>query len=302
MHQRKKSNKRRVVAIVGPTGSGKSALAVTLAKRFGGEIISADSRQVYRGLDIGSNKATEREMQGIPHHLLDVASPRCTFTVARYQKLAQKKINEIWKRGKVPILCGGTGLYVRAVVDGLVIPAVKPNVALRKKLAKKSAAELFRILEKEDPARAATIDPKNPRRLIRALEIVAALGRVPRLQTNPLTANVLTLGIAVEKQALEGRMRARIRQWLRKGLLGEIKKLRKSGVSEKRIREFGLVYAWALKLLKNEIARSEFIAGLEKDLMQYVKRQMTWFKHDPRIHWIKNSREAVALAQKFLNY
>ncbi|MFH1162279.1 MAG: tRNA (adenosine(37)-N6)-dimethylallyltransferase MiaA [Candidatus Jorgensenbacteria bacterium] len=291
---------RKLIAIVGPTGSGKSALAVTLAKRFKGEVISADSRHVYRGLDVGSNKITRREMRGVPHYLLDVASPRRTFTAAQYQKLARRKAREIWRRGKIPILCGGTGLYVQAAIDGTAMPAVKSNPALRKKLAKRSAGELFALLEQKDPARAASIDPKNPRRLIRALEIVEALGRVPRPQTNPLPANVLMLGISVEKRVLERQMRARIRQWLRRGLLKEVGNLLKQNVPERRIREFGLVYALALKLFKKEIGKEAFYDSLALDLKRYTKRQMTWFRRDRRIQWLKNPHLALKLADKFL--
>ncbi|MCC6290472.1 tRNA (adenosine(37)-N6)-dimethylallyltransferase MiaA [Candidatus Nomurabacteria bacterium] len=162
---------KQVLVIVGPTASGKSALAVQLAKKFDGEIISADSRQVYRGLDIGSGKITEKEKRGIPHHLLDIASPKRIFTVARYQKLAKQKIAEIIGRGKLPIICGGTGFYIQAIVDDLALPKVKPDSRLRKSLAQKTVPELFKMLQKLDSNRARKIDRNNPRRLIRAIEI-----------------------------------------------------------------------------------------------------------------------------------
>lgn len=163
--------KKQVLVIVGPTASGKSALAVRLAKRFDGEIISADSRQVYRGLDIGSGKITEKEKGGIPHHLLDIVSPKRVFTVAQYQKLAKRKIAEIIERRKLPIICGGTGFYVQSVIDDLALPKVKPNSRLRKSLNQKTAPELFQILQKLNAKRAVKIDRNNPRRLIRAIEI-----------------------------------------------------------------------------------------------------------------------------------
>ncbi len=167
----------KLIVILGPTASGKSELAVKLAKKFNGEIISADSRQVYKGLNIGTGKITKKEMKGIGHHLLDVASPKRKFTVAQFQKLAFKKIREIQRRGKTPFLVGGTGFYIQSVVDNISIPEVTPNWKLRKALEKKNTEELFSMLKKLDPARAKTIDSKNPRRLTRAIEIASAEGR-----------------------------------------------------------------------------------------------------------------------------
>ncbi|MDP2967519.1 MAG: tRNA (adenosine(37)-N6)-dimethylallyltransferase MiaA, partial [bacterium] len=163
---------KKLIVILGPTASGKSELAVRLAKKFNGEVISADSRQVYKGMDIGTGKITKKEMQNIPHHLLNVTSPKRRFTVAQYRKLALKAIDKIFKKGKIPILCGGTGFYIQAVVDGIVIPEVKPDWRLRSNLEQLSTEELFNRLKKLDPKRAKTIDKKNRRRLIRALEIV----------------------------------------------------------------------------------------------------------------------------------
>ena len=165
-------NHKKLVVIVGPNASGKSDLAVKLAKKFNGEVVSADSRQVYKGMDIGTGKITKEEMQGIPHYLLDVASPKRRFSVAQYQKKAIEAIKKIQKKGKLPILCGGTGFYVQAVVDGLVFPKVKPDWKLRKKLEQKSAKGLYEYLKKLDPERAKTIEKDNKRRLIRAIEIV----------------------------------------------------------------------------------------------------------------------------------
>src|SRR3989344_5362132 len=161
-----------LIVILGPTTSGKTDLSMKLAKRFGGEIVSADSRQVYHRLNIGSGKITNKEMQGIPHYLLGVASPKRKFTVAHYQKLAMSAIKKIQAKGKIPLLVGGSGLYIQSVVDGIVIPEVKPNWKLRQQLEKKSVEELFLMLKNLDPLRSRNIDHKNPRRLIRAIEIV----------------------------------------------------------------------------------------------------------------------------------
>lgn len=272
---------RKLLVIVGPTGTGKSALAVTLAKRWNGEVISADSRQVYRGLDIGTGKLTKREMRGIRHHLLDVASLRRTYTVKRYQRDALRIMRDIWRRGKIPILCGGTGLYIRAVVDGVIFPEVPPNRALRARLEKKTTAELFALLKKRDPRRAQEIDRHNPRRLIRALEIIEAKGKVPVMSGKPIDASVLMVGITLPKAELERRTRARIRSWLGRGLLKEVVK-----IPPARIPELGLVYQWALRLANGELTQSAFIDGLTRDLMKYVKRQETWFKRDQRIVWL----------------
>ncbi|MFH0806171.1 MAG: tRNA (adenosine(37)-N6)-dimethylallyltransferase MiaA [Candidatus Brennerbacteria bacterium] len=276
------TQQKPLLVIVGATGTGKSALAVTLAKALKGEVVSADSRQVYRGVDIGTGKLTKREMRGIPHHLLDVASLKRTYTAHQYQRDARHAIRAIWRRGKLPILCGGTGLYVRAVVDGVVFPEVPPNVNLRARLEKKTVPELYRLLVRKDPRRAKEIDRNNPRRLIRALEIADMLGKVPMLHAKPIDAFVLMLGTMLPKQELERRTRARINLWLRRGLLKESKK-----VPATRVHELGIVYQWASRLAYKEISRAGFIEGLTHDLMRYVKRQETWFRKDTRIVWLK---------------
>ncbi|MBU4078319.1 tRNA (adenosine(37)-N6)-dimethylallyltransferase MiaA, partial [Patescibacteria group bacterium] len=164
--------KPKIIVVVGPTASGKSDLAVEIAKKYNGEVVSADSRQVYKGMDIGTGKITQKEMQGIKHYLLDVASPKTRFTVAQYQKKANQAIGEIIKKEKLPILCGGTGFYIQSIVDNIAIPKVKPDLKLRKNLEKQSAEELFEQLKKLDSERAKNIDKYNKRRLIRAIEIV----------------------------------------------------------------------------------------------------------------------------------
>lgn len=272
---------RKLLVIVGPTGTGKSALAVELATRMNGEVVSADSRQVYKGTNIGTGKITTQEMRGIRHHLLDVASLGRAYTVKQYQRDALRAIRGIWRRGKLPILCGGTGLYIRAVVDGVVFPEVPPNRALRARLEKKTTAELFTLLKKRDPRRAREIDRHNPRRLIRALEIIEAHGRVPVMSGTPIDASVLMVGITLPKAELERRTRARIRSWLKRGLLKEVAK-----IPPARIPELGLVYQWAKRLANGELIQSAFIDGLTRDLMKYVKRQITWFKRDQRIVWL----------------
>jgi len=292
---------KKLIVVSGPTASGKSELAVKLAKKFNGEIISADSRQVYKGMNIGTGKITKKEMQGIPHYLLDVASPKRRFTVAQYRNLALKAINKIFRKDKIPILCGGTGFYIQAVVDGIVIPEVKPDWRLRSNLNKLSAAELYQKLKKLDPKRAKTIERKNKRRLIRAIEIVIKTKKpVPALKKNPLPYPVLMIGIKKEKKELSSLIRRRLLRRLKRGMIAEVKKLKKSGLSWKRLEEFGLEYRWVARFLQKKLNYQEMLKKLQKDIEHFAKRQMTWFKKEKRIQWIKNQKETEKLIEKFL--
>lgn len=290
----------RLIVILGPTASGKSALAVKIAQKWNGEVISADSRQVYRGFDIGSGKITRQETRGIPHYLLDVADPRRTFTVARFQRLARKTIRDVVRRGKVPILCGGTGLYIRAVVDGLVIPEVSPNPALRAHLEKLSVPELFKRLKKMDPTRAGTIDRNNPRRLIRAIEVVETLGRVPPLRFEPYEGEVLVLGVKKSNAELKKLIHIRLLRQFRAGMIREVQKLRQRGVSWKRLENFGLEYRDVARFLQKKITKKQLYEELESHISRYAKRQMTWFRRDTRIHWVGGEKEALRLTAHFL--
>ena len=300
--ERRKNKERKLIVVLGLTASGKSDLAVKLAKKFKGEVISADSRQVYKGMNIGTGKITRKEMRGIPHHLLDVASPKRKFTVTQYRKLALEAIDEIFKRDRIPILCGGTGFYIQAVVDGIVIPEVKPDWKLRKSLEKKIAEELFEKLKKLDPQRAGIIDKKNKRRLIRALEIVIKTKKtISPLQKQPLPYPVLIIGIKKEKAELDKLIEKRFFKWLEQGFLKEVQKLKHEGLSSKRIEEFGINYRTAIQYLEGKINDEEFIENSLKELKNYARRQMTWFKKDPRINWIKNQKEAEKLTREFLS-
>lgn len=278
--------KMKLIVILGPTASGKSDLAVEIARRVGGEVVSADSRQVYRGLNIGTGKITPREMKGVPHHLLDVANPKKQFSVVLYEQLATRAIRDILRRGKIPILCGGTGFYIQSIVDKITIPEVPPNLALRKKLATKSTAQLFVQLQKLDPRRAGTIDARNPARLVRAIEIVKALGAVPHLRKNPPPYDILQIGITIEREALREKIEARLTARLKRGMLAEARHLHARGLTWKRMRELGLEYRALADFLTNKTTRTEMQKTLAQEIYQYAKRQMVWFQRDKKILWV----------------
>jgi len=293
---------KKLIVVLGPTASGKSELSIKLAKKFGAEIVSADSRQVYKGMDIGTGKVTKKEMQGIPHHLLDVASPKIRFTVVQYRKLALEAFRKIFKRGKIPILCGGTGFYIQAVVDGILIPQVKPDWKLRKELELIATENLFEILKKLDPKRAKTIEKKNKRRLIRALEIIIKTKKpVPIFKKQPLLYSVLMIGIKKSAVELKRLIKKRLLKRLRQGMIAEVKKLRKSGVSWQRLEELGLEYRYIARYLQNKLSYREMIEKLQKEIEYFAKRQVTWFKRDKRIKWVKNYKMAENLVKNFLN-
>jgi len=301
MKKNKLDGKKKLIVVVGPNASGKSEIAVKIAKAVGGEVVSADSRQVYIGMDIGSGKITRKEMRGIPHHLLDVARPRAIFTVTRYRKLALAAIEKIQKSGAVPILCGGTGFYIQSIIDGIVIPEVKPNWKLRQKLEKISADKLFAILKKLDPARAKTIEAKNPRRLIRAIEIVKATKKpVGELRKQPLAYDILVIGIKKNENDLKKLIAARTKKRIKNGMVAETRKLRESGLSWSKLEGFGLEYRAAAEFLQNKISKTRMVENIAREDWQYAKRQIMWFKRDKRVHWIKNPAQAVPLAKKYL--
>src|SRR5581483_114689 len=280
-YYRKMKIKSKILVILGTTASGKSDLAVRFAKKFNGEIISADSRQVYTGLDIGTGKITKKEMDGIPHHMLDVISPKKIFSVAEWKEKSQKIIRQIISRGKLPIICGGTGLYIQSIVDNIVLPEVPPNYPLRKKLEKKSVKELFAILKKLDPRRSKNIEKQNPVRLIRAIEIAKAIGKVPNLKKQKSEFDILQIGLT--SKDLKKKIHTRLISRLKKGMIAEAKNLHANGLSWKRMRQLGLEYRYLADFLQNKISKKEFIQKLETEIWRYSRRQITWFKRDSRI-------------------
>ena len=276
--------KPRILVIVCPTATGKSDLAVRLAKKFKGEIISADSRQVYSGLDIGTGKITKKEMKGVPHYLLDVADPKKKFTVVQYVELAQKTIQEILDKKRLPIIVGGTGFYIQALVDGIILPEVPPDEKLRHRLGKKTASQLYAMLKKLDPKRAKSIDPLNIRRIIRAIEIALYLGKVPQIK-KVSRYSPLFIGLNLPPEELKKKIKIRLEKRIEAGMIKEAQKLRKAGLSWKRMNELGLEYRYLALYLTKALTKEEMIERLEREIWQYVRRQLTWFKADKRIAW-----------------
>lgn len=276
--------KPKIIVILGPTATGKSDLAVKIARTCNGEVVSADSRQVYRGMDLGSGKITQREMRGVPHHLIDVVSPRSVYNVAKFQRDAYKAIDSIIARGKTPIVCGGTGFYIQSIVDGVIVPEVSPNQILRKKLARMTTEELCKKLKHLDPQRLSDIDTQNPVRLIRAIEIATALGTVPQIVKQP-RYNCLQIGLTIPFDELEKNIAKRLTKRMKLGMLGEAKKLRTAGMSWKRMESFGLEYRFMAQFLQNKISKAEMLDHIRIKSLQFAKRQVRWFSRDTRIQW-----------------
>lgn len=292
--------KPKLLVIVGPTASGKSALGVYLAKKLGGEVISADSRQVYKGLTIGTGKVTKKEMEGVRHHLLDVSSPKKQFAVSDFLRHARRAEKGIRARKKLPVLVGGTGFYTDAFVGRFTYPDVPPNKALRAKLEKHTAEELLAKLKKVDPRRAKTIEPHHKRRIIRALEIAAAIGTSPAPASHDLY-DTLWLGLNLPQKTLHTRIHTRLTLRIKKGMVAEARKLHRQGVSYERMEELGLEYRFLARLLQKEISNEEFVEQLERAIQKYAKRQMQWFARNKEIQWVRTKSDALRLAKKFLS-
>ncbi len=299
----------KLIVIVGPTASGKSELAVRLAKKFKGEIISADSRQIYRHLTIGTGKipgrwrkTKDKELfvyKKIPHHCIDFVPPHKHYSVAEYQTCAREALKDIVSRGKIPILAGGTGFWIDAVAYNFKLPSVPPNKKLRQRLAKKGVNELFSILLKLNQQRAATIEQKNPRRLIRAIEIARALGRVPEV-TKKSPYNALWLGLNPPHEIRSLRIGERLKAHLHAGLIKEVRRLHKNGIPWKRFYEWGLQYRFLADYLRGKLTKKEMLSALERAINDYARRQMVWWKKNSSIRWIGGYRDAEFLIKKFL--
>ena len=287
----------KLIAIVGTNASGKSGLGIALARRFGGEVVSADSRQVYRGLDLGSGKVTPEEAAGVPHHLLDVCAPGAFFTMADFQRLAYAAIDEILARGKPPFLVGGTGLYIDAVCDGFVLSDIEPDLDYRRALETLSTEALYQKLLQAEPDTA--IDPKNRNRVMRRLEKLhdgdlAADQKKPRYE-------VLKLGVTWDRETLCARIDERLARRVEQGMIEEVQGLLDAGVSEDFLYRLGLEYRYISQyLLGKGGTKEEMLDELAKAIKRFAKRQMTWFRRDAAIHWLDMRGDPIAEAARLI--
>ena len=291
----------KLIVIEGTNASGKSSLGVTLAERFGGEIVSADSRQVYERLDLGSGKITPEEMRGVPHHLLNVRKPGEFFSMADFQRLAFDAIDGILARGRIPFLVGGTGLYVDAVADGYELSDRAPDHSLRAHLETLDTPALYELLKEKLPD--TDIDPRNRHRVMRALERIEAddfrpAGKSPRY-------TLLKLGVTWPREILKQRIDERLEKRLADGMVDEAKALLDEGISEEFLVKLGLEYKYLTWYLTGKIGYEQMVEELGNAIRKFAKRQMTWFRRDDRIHWLDMSKdpvaEASALITDFLN-
>jgi tRNA dimethylallyltransferase len=273
-----------VIAIVGPTASGKTALAMRVAERVNGEIVSADSRQVYRGLDIGTAKPTALERARVPHHLIDVADPGERYDVLRFQREGRAALAEIRARGRVALVAGGTGLYVRALLDGLELASLPHDPAVRARLESEDLATLHERLRSLDPDAASRVDPRNRRRLVRYLEVATiAGGPVPRVRGPRVAA--LRIGLRPPRDVLIAAIERRVREMVGAGVLEETRALVARGVDPRlpSMSAHGYVH-WAAQL-RGEIDLETAVALTARDVRAFSRRQMTWFRRDPAIRW-----------------
>ena len=291
----------KLIAVMGTNASGKSGLGIELAARYGGEVVSADSRQVFRGLDLGSGKITPEEAKGVPHHLIDVCEPGEFFSMADFQRLAFAAIDDILTRGKIPFLVGGTGLYVDAVIDGYELSEIEPDLELRARLETFETPVLYAMLKEKLPD--TQIDPKNRNRVMRALERLAADDyhpgrRSPRYQ-------VLKLGVTWPREILKQRIDERLERRLNQGMIDEVKGLMDAGVSTEFLTKLGLEYRYITEYLLGKWTYDQMLDELARAIKRFAKRQMTWFRKEENLHWLDMSADpigqATALIDSFLS-
>lgn len=295
----------KVLIIVGPTASGKTALSLLLAKKFNGEIISADSRQIYRRMDIGTAKATASEQNGVKHYLVDIRNPDQNYSAGQFKQDAASAIKQISKKGKLPIVVGGTGLYVLALTDNLNFPKVKEDKQLRarieREIKQKGLDHVFAKLIKLDPEAAYVVDSHNPRRVVRALEVAMLTGQPftnQRQKSKPLY-DFLILGVNKPPQLLKQRIAQRIEAMYRNGLVDEVKKLVADyGYQAQPFDAIG--YREVIAYLQGQISLEESIEQMRKNTWRYARRQLTWFRKDKNIFWVSNLLETKRIVQDFI--
>ena len=283
---------KKLVGIVGPTGIGKTELAIKIARQFNGEIVGCDSRQVYRFMDIGTAKPSIEDQKSVPYHLIDIVSPDETLSLAQYQKLAYDCIEKIQSEGKLPLLTGGTGQYFWAVVEGWEIPRVSPNFELRKRLENLAqvgkAGDLYQELKMVDPESAKRIDPRNVRRVIRALEVYYTQGKLfsemKRKESPPY--DLLIIGLTMNREELYRKVDLRIEWMLDNGLIEEVKQLIRMGYSVALPSMSGIGYRQITRYLNGEISREEAVQRMKFETHRFIRQQYTWFRtEDKRINW-----------------
>jgi len=315
-----KNNHQKLIVILGPTAAGKTSLALKLAQEFDGEIISADSRQIYRGMDIGTDKIKNGglkqtppasrpkidklfydQIKGINHYLIDIVNPDEEYTLAQFKKDAVTAIQDIQKRGKLPFLVGGTGLYIKAVVDNLQIPSVPPDEAIRSELEAMNNEKLMAELEKLDPVSAKKIDLNNKRRLIRAVEVCRITGQPFSEQTKKgeQLFDILQIGLKAPREKLYERIEQRVEEMFTEGLLEEVK-----GLAEKYSSDLpamsGIGYKEVGQYLQNKISLEETKELIKRNSRRYAKRQLTWFKRDERIKWVEDYKRIKLIIEKLI--
>ena len=286
----------KLIVIEGTNASGKSALGVELASRFSGEIVSADSRQVFERLDLGSGKITPEEMRGVPHHLLNVRKPGEFFSMADFQRLSYEAIDGIIARGNVPFLVGGTGLYVDAVADGYVLSEKATDLDLRAELETYDTPALYEMLKEKLPD--TDVDPKNRHRVMRLLEKLAAGDVAPG--TKSPRYSLLKLGVTWSREILKQRIDERLERRLQQGMVDEVKSMLDDGVSEEFLVKLGLEYKYLTWYLTGKIGYEQMVEELGNAIKRFAKRQMTWFRRDPRIIWLDMNEDPVSRASALI--
>ena len=287
----------KLIVIEGTNASGKSALGVELASRFGGEIVSADSRQVFERLDLGSGKITPEEMHGVPHHLLNVRKPGEFFSMADFQRLSYEAIDGIISRGNVPFLVGGTGLYVDAVADGYVLSEKSTDLDLRAELETYDTPALYEMLKQKLPD--TDVDPKNRHRVMRLLEKLAAGDVAPG--TKSPRYSLLKFGVTWPREILKQRIDERLERRLQQGMVDEVKSMLDDGVSEEFLVKLGLEYKYLTWYLTGKIGYEQMVEELGSAIKRFAKRQMTWFRRDPRIIWLDMNEDPVSRASALIS-